>query len=226
MIRTLATAALLLHAPAHATQFEAEIGTVLRQQQAGALVDDDLFAFDTSEGVTAGGRVRLESDDGRVGLEMHGAIDTLLLFDRDARAQRWGGSRFLLGFRGRTPLTLTATTLRFGIMTFDIREIAREDHAPWSFGAAGLEVRRYSRNRLQILEGDFMANGRAWGGEIRTRYGFGLGSSQVYLAVGGATSRFQSWKNRELVQVTYQLEAVLIIRPGSDNGRRQEAVRQ
>lgn len=204
---------------AGATQFEAEVGSVLRQQQAGALVDD-LFLFDTSEGITAGGRVRLESDDGRVGLEMHGAIDTLLAFDPDARAQRWGGSRFLLGFRGRSLRTLTATQLRFGVQTFDIREIAREDHAPWSFAAAGVEVRRYGRDRLQILEGDFMAHPRAWGGEIRTRYGFGLGGSQAYLAVGGATSRFQSWKDRTLVQVTYQLEFALIVRPGSDNGLR------
>ena len=52
-----------------------------------------------------------------------------------------------------------------------------------------------------MLEGDFLANPRAWGIEIRTRYGFGLGGSQVYLAPGGATSRFQSWKDREIVQV-------------------------
>jgi hypothetical protein len=212
-----------LAGPAHATQFEVEGTAVPRQQTAGARVDNDLFAFDSSEGIAAGARLRLESDDGRIGLEMFGAIDTLLAFDPNARAQRWGGSRLLVGFRGWSPLTLTHTILRFGVTTFDIREIEREDHAPWSFASAGLEVRRYSRNRLQMLEGDFLANPRAWGIEIRTRYGFGLGGSQVYLAPGGATSRFQSWKDREIVQVTYQLELALIVRPGNDNGRRKGA---
>ncbi|MEZ4317970.1 MAG: hypothetical protein R3F61_10720 [Myxococcota bacterium] len=205
MIALLATAA--------ASTFEVEATTTYRVQQAGAVVDD-LYLFVTSEGVTSGGRFRVESDDAHVGVEMYGAIDGLAIVD-GFRPQRWGGARALFGFRGLTPLTTTLVHLKLGAATWDVREIAVDDHTPFPLGTVGVEVRRFARGRVQCLEGEVMLNDRVWAGEIRTRVGYGVRDTGLYLTVGGATSRFSSWTPGDLLQVTYQVETSVLWRPGA-----------
>jgi len=196
-------------ATAWAAPVELELGTGLRAQQAGALASDDLFLFTTSTVISAGGRLRVPSDDGRLALEMYGAGDVLAPF-AGARAQRWGGLRGMVGFTGRTPMSTTTTFVRGGVATWDIHDIRGPHHEPVSFGSFGLEVRRLRGGRLQSLEVDALANERLWGVELRSRAGFALGESGAFVTIGGGTSRFSAWQAGVLSQVTYQLETSVL----------------
>ncbi|MCB9674986.1 MAG: hypothetical protein H6737_07710 [Alphaproteobacteria bacterium] len=205
----------LLLGTAFATRFEAEAVSTYRIQQAGAFVEEGLYAYVPTEGLTSGGRLRLESDDAHLGVEMFGNVDKVAVVD-GRRPQRWGGARALFGVRGRTPIYTTLTHFRAGVVAWDVRDIAEDEHQPMHLATLGIEVRRFGRRRFQSVEGELMSSTTMIAGELRSRAGYGVRDTGLYFTLGAATSRFQAYQGTAR-QVTYQIETSVLWRPG--NGR-------
>lgn len=203
---------LLAASLAWATDFELEIGKSIRSQTAGALIDETTFLYATDNAITSGARFRLMADNQRVALEVFGAADTFGWVN-GRRPQRWGGIRALVGAGSRTPLVKTSVHGRLGLMAFDVRDVAESEAQPEDLATIGAEVRRFTRGRLQLLEGDLFFGRTLWAGQLRTRVGFPLSDTGVYATIGGSTSRFSAYEPGRLTQVTWALETSLLIRP-------------
>lgn len=202
---------------------EFEIRQAFRRQRVSAVVSPGIVGFQDTVGVMAEAHLRLTTEDGRLGLEVFGAGDGLT-FAAGFRPERWGGFRGLVAFRGHPPLVDTLGILRAGLVTVDVRRLTELAHTPTTTGQLGLEIRRYTVDRLERVEGDLFVGPGVVGAQARTLLGFAIGDTGWYATFGASTQRI--WDvppapERDLVQVSHGIETSMVYAPPPPRPKRR-----